>query len=164
MKKSKNYGARVEIDSLINGEVDNNSLFTLLTDLKIRDDVFDMRILLASSSSSGKCMGHKALAEKHLASRSTSIESPYEFPYDRTELRSWRDELGISSAGGLKGKFRGGDTYFSSNKAEYFMRRVAAVAVGLCLEIPLPKLDSTMEFSAEELEEAWPRFRGSIYI
>ena len=161
MKKSKNYGARVEIDSLINGEVDNNSLFTLLTDLKIRDDVFDMRILLASSS---KCMGHKALAEKHLASRSTSIESPYEFPYDRTELRSWRDELGISSAGGLKGKFRGGDTYFSSNKAEYFMRRVAAVAVGLCLEIPLPKLDSTMEFSAEELEEAWPRFRGSIYI
>jgi hypothetical protein cdiviTM7_01629 len=107
MKKSKNYGARVEIDSLINGEVDNNSLFTLLTDLKIRDDVFDMRTLLASSSSS-KCMGHKALAEKHLASRSTSIESPYEFPYDRTELRSWRDELGISSAGGLKGKFRGG--------------------------------------------------------
>lgn len=42
MKKSKNYGARVEIDSLINGEVDNNSLFTLLTELKIREDVFDM--------------------------------------------------------------------------------------------------------------------------
>ncbi|WP_369000563.1 hypothetical protein TM074_01160 [Candidatus Nanosynbacter sp. TM7-074] len=82
MKKSKNYGARVEIDSLINGEVDNNSLFTLLTDLKIRDGVFDMRILLASRSS--KCTGHEALAEKHLASRSTSIESPYEFPYDRT--------------------------------------------------------------------------------
>lgn len=121
-----------------------------------------MRILLASRSS--KCTGHEALADKHLASRSTSIESPYEFPYDRTELRSWRDELGISSAGGFKGRFRGGDTYFSSNKAEYFMRRVAAVAVGLCLEIPLPKLDSTMEFSAEELEEAWPRFRDSIYI
>ena len=82
MKKSKNYGARVEIDSLINGEVDNNSLFTLLTDLKIRDGVFDMRILLASRSS--KCTGHEALAEKHLASRSTSIESPYESPYDRT--------------------------------------------------------------------------------
>ena len=78
MKKSKNYGVRVEIDSLIRGEVNENSLFTLLTDLKIRDDVFDMRILLASRS--GKCMGHKALAEKHLASRSTSIESPYEFP------------------------------------------------------------------------------------
>lgn len=44
------------------------------------------------------------------------------------------------------------------------MRRVAAVAVGLCLETTLPKLDSTMEFSAEELEEAWPRFKGSIYI
>lgn len=44
------------------------------------------------------------------------------------------------------------------------MRRVAAVAVGLCLETPLPKLDSTMEFSAEELEEAWLRFKGSIYI
>ena len=105
MKKSKNYGARVEIDSLINGEVDNNSLFTLLTELKIREDVFDMHILLASRS--GKCTGHEALAEKNLAGRSTSIESPYEFPYDRTELRSWRDELGISSAGGLKGRFRG---------------------------------------------------------
>lgn len=162
MKKSNNYGARVEIDSLTRGEVNENSLFTLLTELKIREDVFDMRILLASRSS--KCTGHEALADKHLASRSTSIESPHEFPYDRTELRSWRDELGISSAGGLKGRFRGGDTYFSSNKAEYFMRRVAAVAVGLCLEIPLPKLDYTMEFSAEELEEAWPRFRDSIYI
>ena len=66
--------------------------------------------------------------------------------------------------GDSRGDLGGGDTYFSSNKAEYFMRRVAAVAVGLCLEIPLPKLDSTMEFSAEELEEAWPRFRDSIYI
>ena len=31
MKKSNNYGARVEIDSLTRGEVNENSLFTLLT-------------------------------------------------------------------------------------------------------------------------------------
>ncbi|QWQ32553.1 hypothetical protein KOY48_01720 [Candidatus Minimicrobia naudis] len=161
MKKSKNYGARVEIDSLINGEVDNNSLFTLLTDLKIREDVFDMRILLASRSS--KCTGHEALADKHLASRSTSIGSPHEFPYDRTELRSWRDGRGVHSVGGIRGGFRK-DAYFSSDNAEYLMRRVAAVAVGLCLETPLQELDSVKEFSAEELAEAWPRLRYGIYI
>ena len=41
---------------------------------------------------------------------------------------------------------------------------IAIIATIMVLEIPLPKLDSTMEFSAEELEEAWPRFKGSIYI
>lgn len=44
------------------------------------------------------------------------------------------------------------------------MRRVAAVAVGLCLETPLQELDSVKEFSAEELVEAWPRLRYGIYI
>ncbi len=34
MKKSNNYGARVEIDNLTRGEVNENSLFTLLTELK----------------------------------------------------------------------------------------------------------------------------------
>ena len=44
------------------------------------------------------------------------------------------------------------------------MRRVAAVAVGLCLETPLQELDSVKEFSADELAEAWPRLRYGIYI
>jgi hypothetical protein cdiviTM7_01629 len=44
------------------------------------------------------------------------------------------------------------------------MRRVAAVAVGLCLEMPLQELGSVGEFSAEELAEAWPRLRYGIYI
>ena len=44
------------------------------------------------------------------------------------------------------------------------MRRVAAVAVGLCLEMPLQELGSVEEFSAEELAEAWPRPRYGIYI
>lgn len=44
------------------------------------------------------------------------------------------------------------------------MRRVAAVAVGLCLEMPLQELDSVKEFSAEELAAAWPRLRYRIYI
>lgn len=50
------------------------------------------------------------------------------------------------------------------DNAEYLMRRVAAVAVGLCLETPLQELDSVKEFSAEELAEAWPRLRYGIYI
>ena len=44
------------------------------------------------------------------------------------------------------------------------MRRVAAVAVGLCLETPLQELDSVKEFSAKELAEAWSRLRYGIYI
>ena len=44
------------------------------------------------------------------------------------------------------------------------MRRVASVAVGLCLETPLQELGSVKEFSAEELAEAWPRLRYGIYI
>ena len=110
-----------------------------------------------------KYSGHDELARKRLSSRSTSIQSPTQFPYDRTELRSWRDELGVQSAGGMKGDFDK-DAYFSSDNAEYLMRRVAAVAVGLCLEMPLQELGSVEEFSAEELAEAWPRLRYGIYI
>lgn len=44
------------------------------------------------------------------------------------------------------------------------MRRVAAVAVGLCLEMSLQELGSVEEFSAEELAKAWPRLRHGIYI
>ena len=79
------------------------------------------------------------------------------------ELRSWRDKMGVQSFGRMKGDFDN-DAYFSSDNAEYLMRRVAAVAVGLCLETPLQELDSVKEFSAEELAEAWPRLRYGIYI
>ncbi len=44
------------------------------------------------------------------------------------------------------------------------MRRVASVAVGLCLETSLQELGSIKDFSAEELAEAWPRLRYGIYI
>ena len=50
------------------------------------------------------------------------------------------------------------------DNAEYLMRRVVSVAVGLCLETPLRELGSVKEFSAEELAEAWPRLRYGIYI
>ena len=56
------------------------------------------------------------------------------------------------------------DFFHKTDNAEYLMRRVAAVAVGLCLEVPLQELDSVKEFSAEELVEAWPRLRYGIYI
>ena len=56
------------------------------------------------------------------------------------------------------------DFFHKIDNAEYLMRRVAAVAVGLCLETPLQELDSIKEFSAEELAEAWPRLRYGIYI
>ena len=49
--------------------------------------------------------GHVELAEKRLPSRSTSIQSPSQFPYDRIELRSWRDKLGVQSFGRMKGAF-----------------------------------------------------------
>ena len=110
-----------------------------------------------------KYSGHDELTRKRFSSRSTSIQSPTQFPYDRTELRSWRDGLGVQSAGGMKGDFNK-DAYFSSDNAKYLMKRVAAVAVGLCLETPLQELDSVKEFSAEELAEAWPRLRYGIYI
>ena len=120
-----------------------------------------MGIILASRDD--KYSGHDGLAEKRLPSRSTSIQSPSHFPYDRVELRSWRDGWGVHSVGGIRGGFRK-NAYFSSDNAEYLMRRVAAVAVGLCLETPLQELDSVKEFSAEELAEAWPRLRYGIYI
>ena len=120
-----------------------------------------MGIILASRDD--KYSGHDGLAEKRLPSRSTSIQSPSHFPYDRVELRSWRDKLGVQSFGRMKGDFDK-DAYFSSDNAEYLMRRVAAVAVGLCLEMSLQELGSVEEFSAEELAKAWPRLRHGIYI
>ena len=166
MKKTDNYGAIVEIENIVGGgdlsKVDENSLFTLLTRLAIgKGRIFDMGIILASRDD--KYSGHVELAEKRLPSQSTSIQSPSQFPYDRIELRSWRDKLGVQSFGRMKGDFDN-DAYFSSDNAEYLMRRVAAVAVGLCLETPLQELDSVKEFSAEELAEAWPRLRYGIYI
>ena len=165
MKKTDNYGAIVKIENIVEGDlskVDENSLFTLLTRLAIGEGrIFDMGIILASRDD--KYSGHDGLAEKRLPSRSTSIQSPSHFPYDRVELRSWRDKLGVQSFGRMKGDFDK-DAYFSSDNAEYLMRRVAAVAVGLCLETPLQELGSVKEFSAEELAEAWPRLRYGIYI
>ena len=97
-----------------------------------------MGIILASRDD--KYSGHVELAEKRLPSQSTSIQSPSQFPYDRVELRSWRDKLGVQSFGRMKGDF------------------------DLCLEMSLQELGSVEEFSAEELAKAWPRLRHGIYI
>lgn len=165
MKKTDNYGARVKIENIIEGDldkVDENSLFALLTGLAIGGDrIFYIDMVLASRGY--KYLGHSMLAEKRLSSRSTSVESPSQFPRGKTELRSWRDKNGVYSVGGVRGESKK-NTYFSSDNAEYLMRRVAAVAVGLCLEMPLQELGSVEEFSAEELAEAWPRLRYGIYI
>ena len=130
MKKTDNYGAIVKIENIIEGDlskVDENSLFTLLTRLAIKKGrIFDMGIILASRDD--KYSGHDGLAEKRFSSRSTSIQSPSQFPYDRVELRSWRDKLGVQSFGRMKGDFDK-DAYFSSDNAEYLMRRVAAVGL-----------------------------------
>ena len=106
MKKTDNYSARVEIENIVGdpSKVDENSLFTLLTRLAIRKGrIFDMGIILASRDD--KYSGHVELAEKRLPSQSTSIQSPSQFPYDRIELRSWRDKLGVQSFGRMKGAF-----------------------------------------------------------
>ena len=164
MKKTDNYSAIVTIENIVGdpSKVDENSLFTLLTRLAIGEGrIFDMGIILASRDD--KYSGHDELVRRRFSSRSTSIQSPSQFPYDRTELRSWRDGLGVQSAGGIKGDFNK-NAYFSSDNAKYLMGRVAAVAVGLCLETPLQELDSVKKFSAEELAGAWPRFRYGIYI
>ena len=164
MKKTDNYGAIVEIKNIVGdlSKVDENSLFTLLTRLAIKKGrIFDIDIILASRDD--KYSGHSMLAEKRLPSRSASIQSPSQFSRGKTELRSWRDKRGVHSVGGVRGEFKK-NTYFSSDNAEYLMRRVAAVAVGLCLETPLQELDSVKEFSAEELAKAWPRLRHGIYI
>ena len=104
MKKTDNYGARVKIENIIEGDldkVDENSLFALLTGLTIKKGrIFDMDIILASRGY--KYSGHSMLAEKRLSSRSTSVESPSQFPRGKTELRSWRDKHGIYSVGGGK--------------------------------------------------------------
>lgn len=96
MKKTDNYSARVEIENIVGdpSKVDENSLFTLLIRLAIKKGrIFDMGIILASRDD--KYSGHVELAEKRLPSQSTSIQSPSQFPYDRIELRSWRDKLGV---------------------------------------------------------------------
>lgn len=104
MKKTDNYGARVKIENIVEGdlsEVDENSLFALLTGLTIKKGrIFDMDIILASRGY--KYSGHSMLAEKRLSSRSTSVESPSQFPRGKTELRSWRDKHGVHSVGGGK--------------------------------------------------------------
>ena len=104
MKKTDNYGARVKIENIVErdlSEVDENSLFALLTGLTIKKGrIFDMDIILASRGY--KYSGHSMLAEKRLSSRSTSVESPSQFPRGKTELRSWRDKHGIHSVGGGK--------------------------------------------------------------
>ena len=143
------------------GEVNEDLLFALLTRLVVKDEVLDMDVMLASRCH--EYSGHIMLAEKRLPSQSTSIQSPFQFPYDRVELRSWRDGWGVHSVGGIRGGFRK-NAYFSSDNAKYLMGRVAAVAVGICLETPLQELGSVKEFSAEELAEAWPRLRYGIYI
>lgn len=104
MKKTDNYGARVKIENIVEGdlsEVDENSLFALLTGLTIKKGrIFDMDIILASRDD--KYSGHSMLAEKRLSSRSTSVGSPSQFPRGKTELRSWRDKHGVHSVGGGK--------------------------------------------------------------
>ena len=118
MKKTDNYGARVKIENIIEGDldkVDENSLFALLTRLAIKKGrIFDMDIILASRGY--KYSGHSMLAEKRLSSRSTSVESPSQFSCGKTELRSWRDKLGVQSFGRMKGDFDK-DAYFSSDNA-----------------------------------------------
>lgn len=68
MKKTDNYGARVKIENIVEGdpsEVDENSLFALLTGLTIKKGrIFDMDIILASRDD--KYSGHSMLAEKRL--------------------------------------------------------------------------------------------------
>lgn len=60
-----------------------------------------MGIILASRDD--KYSGHDELARRRFSSQSTSIQSPSQFPYDRIELRSWRDKLGVQSFGRMKG-------------------------------------------------------------
>lgn len=82
MKKTDNYGARVEIENIVGdpSKVDENSLFTLLIRLAIKKGrIFDMGIILASRDD--KYSGHDELARNRLPSRSTSIQSPSHFPF-----------------------------------------------------------------------------------
>ena len=82
MRKTDNYGARVNIENIMEGEVNEDLLFALLTRLAIgKGRIFDMGIILASRDD--KYSGHVELAEKCLPSRSTSIQSPSQFPYFR---------------------------------------------------------------------------------
>lgn len=88
MKKTDNYGARVKIENIVEGdlsEVDENSLFALLTGLTIKKGrIFDMDIILASRDD--KYSGHSMLSEKRLPSRSASIQSPSQFSRGKTEM------------------------------------------------------------------------------
>ena len=76
------------------GEVDEDLLFALLTRLVVKDEVLDMDVMLASRCR--EYSGHIMLAEKRLPGRSTFIQSPFQFPYGKTELRSWRGWAGCT--------------------------------------------------------------------
>lgn len=77
MRKTDNYGARVKIENIMEGEVDEDLLFALLTRLVVKDEVLDMDVMLASRCH--EYLGHIMLAEKRLPSQSTSIQSPFRF-------------------------------------------------------------------------------------
>lgn len=48
MRKTDNYGARVNIENIMEGEVNEDLLFALLTRLVVKDEVLDMDVMLAS--------------------------------------------------------------------------------------------------------------------
>ena len=108
MKKTDNYSAIVTIENIVGdpSKVDENSLFTLLTRLAIGEGrIFDMGIILASRDD--KYSGHVELAEKRLPGRSTFIQSPFQFPYDRIGRRGCWDLFGnaFTRAGFCQGIF-----------------------------------------------------------
>ena len=76
MRKTDNYGARVNIENIMEGEVNEDLLFALLTRLVVKDEVLDMDVMLASRCH--EYSGHIMLAEKRLPSQSTSIQSPFQ--------------------------------------------------------------------------------------
>ncbi len=45
MMKTDNYGARVKIENIMEGEVDEDLLFALLTRLVVKDEVLDMDVM-----------------------------------------------------------------------------------------------------------------------
>lgn len=65
MKKTDNYGARVKIENIMEGEVDEDLLFALLTRLVVKDEVLDMDVMLAS-----RC--HEYLGTYHVSREAPS--------------------------------------------------------------------------------------------
>ena len=93
MRKTDNYGARVNIENIMEGEVNEDLLFALLTRLVVKDEVLDMDVMLASRCH--EYSGHIMLAEKRL------LASPH--PYNRHF--SFR-MIGLScEAGGMGGVY-----------------------------------------------------------